>query len=167
MKVLNNDNVNNYKISKFRVDFSEIKFEIKKILKLGDNEKVKLIPDTIIEICELNNIQLKISPIKEWYEFENGLKSFSIYEIINWTNLSIFDNDEILIVTDDCFKENKGLKINGNHIIKFLDKTYFDIFHITFKQPFDMIFINKTKNQICIIQHDGFLIENINKYYHT
>ena len=63
----------------------------------------------------------------------------------------------IIIVTDECFLQEKAFVVDLIEIENFIINDYPKMFGMDFFQPSDYLFIFPTQNQLIMLHHDGFI----------
>jgi len=141
------------------ITFNESRSIINTILDYEPLENYELTPNEIFCVIEEIGIILEGKQIPNWNNFESGKIEITIDEIIKETKIDLKTEDPIIIITDECFKDQKAFKIPTNRLKEFAEQTYPRLYNMDLIQPLDLIFIQPSSKSISMIHHEGILME--------
>ena len=141
------------------ITFNESRTLINKILNYEPSNNYELTPNEIFCVVEETGIILEGKRILDWGEFELGKIEISIEEIIKNTKIEYQSEEPLIIISDECFEDQKAFKIPTNKIKEFAEKTYPMLYNMKLIQPFDLIFIQPSTKTISMIHHEGIIME--------
>ena len=141
------------------ISFNDSRSIINSILDYEPLENYELTPNEIFCVIEETGIILQGKQIPNWNDFEFGKIEITIDEIIEITKIKLETEDPIIIISDECFKDQKAYKIPTNKLKEFAERTYPKLYNMDLIQPFDLIFIQPSTKLISMIHHEGILME--------
>jgi len=108
---------------------------------------------------EETGIILEKERIPNWEDFERGKKDFSTQELLKRTKINLETEESLIVISDDCFKEQKAFKVSSNKLIEFAESNYPSIYKMKLVQPLDLIFIQPSNKRISMIHNEGLITE--------
>lgn len=142
------------------ITFEEVKQTIKSIIKSDSDKRFDLIPGNIIDLIQSKGIIIKKRKIKNWHQFETGLKvELTLDEILKDSKINKETNEALIIVTDECFQNKLAIKISSKTYKHFESEVYPEIYGMDLIQPLDLILLQEITNTIFILHHEGVMFE--------
>lgn len=141
------------------ISFEDSKSLIHEILDYKPLEDYNLTPNEIFCIVEETGVKLEGEMIPDWEDFERGKKDFTTQELLKRTKINLETEESIIVISDDCFEEQKAFKIPSNKLIEFAESTYPSLYDMDLIQPQDLIFIQPSNKRISMIHHEGLIME--------
>lgn len=142
-----------------RVAFDECRSMISKILNYQPVEKYDVTPNEIFCIVEEIGIVLDRKHISDWSDFESGKKNITIDQILENTKIKFDTEEPIVIISDECFRDQRAYKIPTDKLKEFAEQTYPNLHRMELIQPLDLIFIQPSTRSIVMIHHEGTVME--------
>jgi len=141
------------------ISFDDSKSLIHEILDYRPSEEYNLTPNEIFCVVEETGIILEGERIPNWEDFETGKKDISAQEFLNRIKINLETEEPIIVISDDCFKEQKAYKVPSKKLIEFAESTYPSLHDRDLIQPLDLIFIQPSSKRISMIHHEGIIME--------
>lgn len=145
-----------------RITFEETKSIIQDILGSQSHADFDLTPDGIFFLTQEMNYVFERTVIPNWNSFETGTQDFSAKEFMALTQINLNTDEPVIVIFDECFREQKAFKTPGSDFIFFAEHTYPGHYKMDFVQALDFIFIQPSQNLISMIHHEGVILENCN-----
>jgi hypothetical protein len=142
-----------------RITFEEVRKVINNIIGYEPEYSYELTPNEIFCVIEETGIILESQQITGWTDFEYGKKNLSTIDLVAQTSIPWNSDGKTVIVTDECFKDQKAYIVRNCDLVDFADNVYPELHDIDFVQPFDLILINQNMKIISMIHHEGILME--------
>jgi len=142
-----------------KISFDKFIQEIVDYFNLKDNfVDFKLTPDEISKVFEKSNKKLKWEKIENWEPFECGNTNISDEYFIGKMLKGNYKMEGLVyIITDECFTDMMAYSIDSIELDEFIKNEYFNLHHICFFQPEDIIFFQPNERFISILHHAGFI----------
>lgn len=143
-----------------KISFDEIRAEIEKIFPGSRMHPKYLDPISIIVCAESVGIKLPMRQFEGWDLFEYGHWDLSDEDFF----VQLFNTidpkfGETIVVTDECFKDRLGYKIQERYFLEFVKEVYPELHNQDFFQPLDVIFVFPEVKSLTCIHHEGKIIE--------
>lgn len=116
-------------------------------------------PDALTARAKVNRINVAISSIAQWSDYECGIKERDAedFKSIIWNSSPLLESSSVFFISDESLTSKTGFEFTLDNFDKFVDY-YEDNFNMEFFQPSDYIICMKEERQIRIIHHEGVRI---------
>ncbi|MEM7372392.1 MAG: hypothetical protein AAF587_27480 [Bacteroidota bacterium] len=141
------------------ISFEDTKSLIHEILDDIPPKDYNLTPNEIFFLLEEAGKIIESKRIPYWEDFETGNKDFSTEEILAQIKINLETEEAVIIISDECFKEQKAYKVSGEKLVEFAETMYPSLHDMDLIQPLDLIFIQPSDKTISMIHHEGLIIE--------
>lgn len=142
------------------ISFDEVRTEIERIFPGSQMHPKYLDPSSIINCAQSVGIKLPMRQFKDWESFEYGHLDLSDEDFF----IQLFNTTEpkfgqTIVVTDPCFADKLGYKIQEGYLLEFVKEVYSELHDEEFFQPLDIIFVFPDVKSLTCLHHEGWIIE--------
>jgi hypothetical protein len=142
-----------------RPSFDEIKAAIQRTFPMPGSPSVTLTPASFDRYFESGGIQLQWHRIPDWESYEYGNRDIPDEEFVTllFSPKRPKINEAILIVTDECFQEQKGFRVLFGDLPAFARHDYPQMWRpiVHLFQPLDLVFIAEESRLLVLLYHEG------------
>ena len=139
-----------------KISFDTVRNKLETLFNIQIQSDLKLTPDRISENLGKMGMELKWIKIENWEKFETGNYNITNSHFINilFSGINTM-NENVVIITDECFKDKMAYYIDANTLTEFIDD-YKVNYKMDFFQPFDYIFVFLNGKKIILFHHEGY-----------
>jgi hypothetical protein len=144
-----------------KVSFGELKAQIQSTFLVPIGLKWDLVPHSFHEIALAEGVELAWIKLEQWTAFEYGHLEVSPQEFLHilFKTIQPAPEERVAIVTDECFRERMGYKVQYKDLLEFIEEIYPEIYQMDFFQPFDVLFYCHESKLMTILHHDGYYVQ--------